>query len=102
MTENSGENSGERQTGRRSRGDASAKRPQAHGGALLSGGVRGNRGGSGVPPSIIRMRCRRSFIERIAIAERIADDEASASRDRIRALELLARIGGLDAEPVSD
>lgn len=79
-------------------------RAQPHGGALLAGGQAGNRGGSGAPPSSIRARCRASFVERIAIAEQIADDPAQPPRDRLKALELLARIGmgALEAGPLSD
>ena len=78
--------------------------PQSHGGALLSGGQPGNRGGSGAPPSAIRLRCRESFLSRVAIAERIADDEAQDARNRLKALELLARLGlgSLDAGPIDD
>lgn len=77
---------------------------QAHGGRLLKAGKAGNRGGTGAPPSAIRTRCRDSFSARIAIAERIADDESLCPRDRLKALELLARIGigALDSKPVSD
>jgi hypothetical protein len=79
-------------------------RPQSHGGALLPGGQPGNRGGSGAPPSAIRSRCRESFLSRIAIAERIADDESQDARDRLKALELLARLGlgSLEAGAISD
>lgn len=82
--------------------DDEVARRQPHGGALLNGGVRGNRGGSGAPPSLIRLRCRESFLSRISIAERVADDERSAPRDRLKALELLARLGGVDNAAVTD
>jgi len=81
-----------------------ALQPQPHGGALLSGGQLGNRGGSGHPPSVIRARCRESFLSRVSIAERIADDESQDARDRLKALELLARLGlgSLEAGAISD
>ncbi len=80
-----------------------ATRQQPHGGRLLPGGRRGNRGGAGAPPSAIRTRCRQAFADRVAIAERIADDDSVPPRDRLRAMELLARIGlgSLDA-PITD
>ena len=68
---------------------------QPHGGALLSGGVEGNRGGSGRPPSAVRLRCLAGFFERIGVAETIADDPAANPRDRLAALDLLAKYGGL-------
>ena len=79
-------------------------RPQSHGGALLSGGQPGNRGGTGAPPSMIRARCRESFLSRVAIAERIADEESQDARNRLKALELLARLGlgSLEAGPIDD
>ena len=73
--------------------------PQAHGGALRPGGTLGNRGGSGRPPDVVRKRCRESFDKRIPILERIADDklgkgsEQPRVRDRIMALNELARVG---------
>jgi hypothetical protein len=78
--------------------------PQTHGGRLLKAGKAGNRGGTGAPPSAIRALCRESFSARITIAEQIADDESLCPRDRLKALELLARIGigALDSTPVSD
>ena len=62
-------------------------RRQSHGGAWLPGGQPGDRGGSGAPPSVIRSRCRESFLSRIAIADRIADDESQGARGRLKALE---------------
>ncbi len=71
-------------------------RRQPHGGALLDKGVPGNRGGSGRPPSAIRQRCLTAFDARISVAESIADDHKAAPRDRLAALDLLARLGGLE------
>ena len=74
--------------------------PQSNGrGALLAGGMPGNRGGSGRPPDVIRKRCRDSFDKRIPILERIADDKLGKDsdqprvRDRIMALSELSRVG---------
>lgn len=51
--------------------------PQPNGrGALLSGGMPGNAGGPGRPPSIIRERLRGSYEQRIAVLEQVADGEA--------------------------
>jgi len=76
---------------------------QEHGGALLSGGVKGNRGGSGRPSKAIREenaavreKCRELFSERLEILESIADNTETKDPDRIKALEVLARYGGVD------
>lgn len=84
--------------------------PQPHGGALLSGGVPGNKGGTGRPPSAIRRELRETFADLISHLQRIAAGEVvekvvmpggeeteimrSASvADRIRAMDLLAKYG---------
>ena len=77
--------------------------PQSNGGALLSGGIPGRsgpaKGSGGRPPDMIRQRCRESFDKRIPILERIADDKLKKSseqprvRDRIMALDALAKHG---------
>ena len=74
--------------------------PQPNGrGALLAGGKPGNKGGTGRPPDVVRQHCRESFDKRISILERIADDklgkgsEQPRVRDRIMALNELARVG---------
>ena len=67
--------------------------PQAHGGAVYSGGVRGHRGGPGRPPSTLRERLRGSFEDRVTVLEEIADDEAADPQDRIRAVDTLAKYG---------
>ena len=54
-------------------------RVQPHGGALNSGG---RYPGSGRPPSVVRQRCRGSFLERVPILETIADTEEVPVRDR--------------------
>ena len=64
--------------------------PQQHGGALLTGGVPGNKGGS-QPPSKIREAMRRSFAERIPLLEAIADDPEERTFDRLRAIEILGK-----------
>ena len=74
---------------------AVALRTQHHGGAILAGGQPGNRGGPGRPPSAIRLRCLESFESRIVVAEEIADNRDERPRDRLAALELLARYAGL-------
>jgi hypothetical protein len=66
---------------------------QDHGGALLSGGKPGNKGGSGRPPSELRRRLRSSLDKRIAVAEEIADDDTRRAADRLRAIDLLAKYG---------
>ena len=66
--------------------------PQQHGGALRVGNP-GNRGGPGRPPSALRARLRGSLDERVGVLEQIADDESASHRDRIKAVDVLARYG---------
>jgi hypothetical protein len=73
---------------------------QEHGGALLDGGVRGHRGVGGRPPSAIREAARLAFAERLHVLTDIADDEDAKAMDRIRALDLLGKYGGVDKLPV--
>jgi hypothetical protein len=70
--------------------------PQPHGGALLSSGRQGNKGGSGRPPKLIRAKCAAAFEARIHVAEQLAEDVSVRAQDRIAALALLARLGGLN------
>jgi hypothetical protein len=68
--------------------------PQPDGrGALLSGGMPGNKGGTGRPPSLIRAALRESFDARIQILEEIADGKLYEVKDRIKAMETLAKYG---------
>ena len=73
---------------------------QGHGGALLTGGAKGHRGGSGRPPSAIREHCRGSFAERVKVLEQIADGELPntnvSPNDRTRAIDLLGKYGAVD------
>jgi hypothetical protein len=70
-------------------------------GAVLNVGNPGNAGGTGRPKSEIRARCAGSFDQRIAIAEEIADNPDSSQSDRLRALDLLAKYGGLQQTDVT-
>jgi hypothetical protein len=54
-------------------------RPQPHGGALLAGGLPGNRGGPGAPPSVVRERARTAFHQRIPVLEQIADGQLTVA-----------------------
>ncbi len=65
---------------------------QQHGGALKVGNP-GNRGGPGRLPSALRERLRGSLDERVVVLEQIADDESASHRDRIRAIDTLAKYG---------
>jgi len=67
--------------------------PQPNGSKLLAGGLPGNRGGPGAPPSAIREQLRGSFAERIKVLEEIADNDKYKPRDRAQAIEILARYG---------
>jgi len=72
---------------------AVAKVPQAHGGALNSGGTPGNAGGTGRPPSAVRAASRASYYDRIPILEQIADDPTAANPERINAIKTLGGFG---------
>lgn len=58
-------------------------------GALYAGGVPGNQGGTGRPPSSIKALLRESFAKRIPVLEDVADDKEARAGDRIRAIEVL-------------
>jgi hypothetical protein len=79
---------------------------QRHGGALLPGGRRGNRGGPGKLPSRVRQASLAAFAQRLPVLKGIADgvvveiDEQGAyrvasptPRDRVAALKVLAELG---------
>jgi hypothetical protein len=69
--------------------------PQPNGkGALLKGGVVGNRGGTGRPKSEIRKACAEAFDSRIPRLLEIMD-EASTPAEYMKALDLLGKYGGL-------
>lgn len=68
--------------------------PGRNGGRLNRGGTKGNKGG-GRPPSEIRDICAQSFVQRIAKAEAIIDGDTSTDGDKLRALDLLGKYGGL-------
>ncbi|MDA1104650.1 MAG: hypothetical protein O2956_13760 [Gemmatimonadetes bacterium] len=70
--------------------------PQAHGGALKAGGTPGNRGNvnsPGRPRTRIRTASALAYEERIPVLTDIADDKNEKAGDRIRALDVLGRIG---------
>ena len=75
---------------------------QEHGGALKAGGTPGHKGGTGRPPSKIREAARLAFSERIEVLTAIADDEEARASDRIRAIEVLAKAGGVDKLALSE
>lgn len=67
--------------------------PQPHGGGLYTGGVPGNHGGPGRPPSVLRERLRGSFEQRVPVLEGIADDQKADPQDRIRAMDVMGKYG---------
>lgn len=71
------------------------KIPQPHGGALNAGGTPGNSGGkpgrSGRPRSALRERAFGSFEERLAVLEKIADNDDAQDSDRIRAVDTIGK-----------
>lgn len=68
---------------------------QKHGGALLARGVKGHRGGPGRPPSEIRQRCADSFDKHVRVAVTILRSEDATNGDKLKALDLLGKYGGL-------
>lgn len=66
--------------------------PQMHGGALLSGGVRGNKGG-GRPASMVREIAREAYADRIPRLTAIIDDPDSKPSEVVAAMALLERTG---------
>lgn len=86
-----------------------ARIKQPHGGALLAGGVKGNRGGRS--PAALRSVCRNEFakiipkVKALTRATRDADGkitERPDPRTLLRAAELFARYGMDQAISVSD
>jgi hypothetical protein len=70
--------------------------PGRNGGQLRVGGT--NAGGPGRPTSAVRERCLGSFAERLPVLEQIIDNPDSAATDRIRAMDLLGKYGGLQTQ----
>jgi len=70
-------------------------RPGRNGGRLLAGGVPGHRGAGGRPASKVRDACRKAFADRVRHLRAIADDTDASARDRLAALDLLGKYGGL-------
>ena len=109
-----------------------AKVPQPHGGALNAGGIPGNRGGIGSPPSEVRRMARAIFAERMPVLEQIAEgrvvvpltercrscgyeptpsdeqareqaiERAVRPSEQVRAMEVLGRIGMGPAVSIDD
>lgn len=91
--------------------------PNTKSGLLYAGGVPGNAGGTGRPPSAVRHAARESFASRINVLEEIADGATTielreqcpscgyespekvriplktAAADKVKALDLLGRVG---------
>ena len=67
--------------------------PEHGRGRIRRGSRKGNTPGPGRPPSEIRARMRGSLVERLHIAEEIADDPKTSPADRMRALDFLAKYG---------
>lgn len=53
----------------------------------------GPRPNSGPKPSEVRELCATSFYKNIHVLERIAHDKKSSNRDRIAAIQVLAKVG---------
>ena len=70
---------------------------QKHGGALNTGGTPGHKGAGGRPPSAVREAARLAFSERLEVLTAIADDEEERASDRLKAIDLLGKYGGVDS-----
>jgi hypothetical protein len=66
---------------------------QEHGGAIRRGSKKGNTPGPGRPPSAIRATARMMFDERLPVLSDIAGNRKAKGSDRIRAIDVLGRIG---------
>lgn len=72
--------------------------PQPHGGALIPGAGGGPQPGAGRPKSEVKAALRLSFEKRIPVLEQIADSVDEQAKDRIRAVDTLAKYSEI-AEP---
>ena len=70
------------------------KVPQPHGGALNSGGTPGNKGGRSYPLKA-KAASALAYEERIPALASIADDDAERATDRIKAIDILGKHGGV-------
>ena len=68
--------------------------PGRNGGRLTPGNP-GNKGGKGAIKSEVRQRCVDDFDTNRKVAIEILQNEASLPADRLRALDLLGKYGGL-------
>jgi hypothetical protein len=67
--------------------------PQPRGGAIYQGPAANPVAGPGRPPSQVKAAARESFAVRIPVLEKIADSAKAKHTDRIRAVEVLGRMG---------
>jgi len=67
--------------------------PGRNGGRLRNGGT--NKGGPGRPPDAIRTRCAGLFDAHVDKAVTILKDSTASHGDKLKALDLLGRYGGL-------
>jgi hypothetical protein len=70
---------------------ATLRVPRHGHGALLTGGQKGNRGGPGRRPSLLRERLRGSLAERIPVLEAIADGEVMEHTE-VRLADILPHV----------
>ena len=67
--------------------------PGRNGGTLRRGG--NNTPGTGRPKSEVRAACAKGFDERISLLQGFADDPNLSPAERLKALDLLGKYGGL-------
>jgi hypothetical protein len=68
--------------------------PGRNGGRLKVGNP-GNKGGTGRPPAVIRQRCAETFDRFLVKAEAILKSKTASHGDKLKALDLLGKYGGL-------
>ena len=62
---------------------------------MLAGGKKGHKGGTGRPPAAIRQRCADTFDQFLVKAVAILTSKKSSDGDKLKALDLLGKYGGL-------
>jgi hypothetical protein len=77
----------------RQRSTILAKRAQPHGGALLSGGLPGNRGGVGKMPETLRIRSRDVYDKWLDWADKAMDDPGTPPEIRMQIGNTAGRYG---------
>lgn len=70
------------------------RREVRNGGSFITGNP-GNKGGTGRPKSEVRAALAQAFDKRIPLLESIADNESLPESERMKAMEMMGKYGGL-------